>query len=109
MATKQSEQYRSSTWFDVRVYCGEVGKAHNGYVVVHASPNLPDKVKKTFYWSVCFYPRGRSVAEGYTASRGEYMPNVDFVSVTDLLMFLCYQLDNDLTSRRRKAETQARF
>jgi hypothetical protein len=109
MPTKEEQKYRSSTWWDVRVYCLEVGKAHNGYCVVHSSPNLPEKVKKSFYWSVNFYPYGRSVSEGYRMSCGDYMPHVDYAAVTDLLMFLIYTLDNRLTEEERRKLTQSRF
>lgn len=109
MATKLAERSHGSTWWDVKVYCLEVGKAHNGYVVVTMSPNLPERVGKAFSISVGWYPRTRSVEDGYTLGVSEYWPHVDYKSMTDLLMNLIYQLDWKLTDREFKSIKQARF
>lgn len=109
MPTKEGMRYRSSSWWDVKVYCLEVGKAHNGYVLVHTSFNLPERVKKVAYWKVCFWPAGRSVEKGYTVAVGEYMPHTDYTSVTDLLMRLCYDLDAKLTQAERDMARQQSF
>lgn len=109
MPTKESSRLRSSSWWDVKVYCLEVGKAHNGYCIVQFSPNLPEKVKACGHWQVCFYPRGRSVEQGYKVARGYQWPHGDFATVPDLLMKAIYDLDWALTDGQVRAEQQANF
>lgn len=109
MATRQEERYLSATWWDVKVYCLEFGKAHNGYVSITAHFDLPDKVKKTALWQVNFWPRGRAVAEGSTWGVHDYMPHIDHVTVPDLLLRLIYDLDAKMTAAAQKKERQAHF
>lgn len=109
MATKEDQRYLTSTWWDVKVYCLEVGKAHNGYVVVSAHFDLPDRVRKTALWGVYYWPKGWAVAKGYTAAVTEYMPHTDYKAVTDLVMRMCYDLDAMLTRREREALAQSSF
>lgn len=109
MPTKEESRYRSSSWWDVKVYCLEVSKAHNGYCVVHASPNMPERVNKAMCWQVCWYPRGRAVSEGYQLAVSDYWPHTDYKVVTDLLMKLIYDLDWRLTDRQVRAEQAAMF
>lgn len=109
MSVKPREYRPGSSWWDVKVYCLEVGKAHNGYVVVTMSPNLPERVSKSFAITVGWYPRARPVADGYLMGVSEYWPHIDFKSMTDLLMKMIYDLDWRLTVAERDKLTQSHF
>lgn len=109
MATKQESKYRTSTWWDVKVYCLEVGKAHNGYCIVHFSPNLPERAGKAFSVQVCWYPRGRGPSEGYLVAVSDTWPHIDHAAMTDLLMRLIYDLDAKLTRWEQEAKQGALF
>jgi hypothetical protein len=109
MPTKEDQRSRSATWWDVKVYCLEVGKAHNGYVSIIASPNVPERVGKAFSWTVAWWPQNRPVSTGYLIGVSEQYPHVDHAAVTDLLMKMIFNLDWKLTEREHTAERQASF
>jgi len=109
MGTKEEAKYRSSTWWDIKVYCLEVGKAHNGYVVFMMSPNVTERVSKAFAITVGWFPRGRGPSEGYLMGISEYWPHTDFRTVTDLYMWMLYRLDAKLTDWEKEKLTQSRF
>jgi hypothetical protein len=109
MATKEEQRYRSATWWDVRVYCLEVGKAHNGYVTFIASPNTPERTNHALVWTAAWWPRGRAPSEGYTVGVTGYFPCNDYKTVPDLLMNMIYQLDWKLTEREASKLRQSAF
>jgi len=109
MATKLDQRSRSATWWDVKIYCLEVGKGHNGYVSIQMSPNVPERAGKAFSVTVAWWPKSRPVSTGYLIGVSENWPHVDYSAMPDLLMNLIYQLDWKLTEREHTAERQAAF
>lgn len=109
MATKEESRYRSSTWWDVKQYCLEVGKAHNGYCMVQMSPNVTDRTGKAFSVTLAWYPKGREASEGYLVGVSEMWPHIDFKVLPDMLMKMCFNLDFKLTEREVEAKRKAFF
>lgn len=109
MPTKESSRYRSATWWDVKVYALEVGKAHNGYVGIQTSFNVPERIGKACHWTVCWWPKNRPISEGYLLGVGQHWPHVDHTTVTDMVMAMIFELDFKLTERERAAERQTQF
>lgn len=109
MGTKEDSRFREPTWWDVKVYCLEVGKAHNGYVVVTMSPNVAERTGKSFSLTVGFWPRGRGASEGYLVGVSEMWPHIDYKTMPAMLMNMIFQLDWKLTENETKAGQRALF
>lgn len=108
MTTKYGDR-GEPRWLDVADYLNEVGRAHGGYLRIRMGSEVPARVGKYLQISVEFWPKGRSLDQGFTAQEHLYWPHDDHRSMTSALVKLALQLDFKLTQRQLAAEAQARF
>ena len=97
------------SWWDVQIHMKEVGKAHNGRLIVSMTADMSERTGKALCVAVQFWPKGRSADKGFLTQKWLMWPHIDFKTMPAMLLYLSLTLDYELSQRERSSEEQAHF
>jgi len=97
------------SWWDVQIHMKEVGKAHNGRLIVSMTADMSERTGKALCVAVQFWPKSRPADKGFLTQKWLMWPHIDFKTMPAMLLYLSLTLDYELSQRERSSEEQAHF